>query len=158
MGGDEVIDAAHVGIDIGAVVGGDLGVERFGDAAGSELAGASIEFEGGGTDDLGEITGGAAAKAVHLPEPFGGGDVALGEPCVFLGGGLDVGSAEGIADDGDAGTHGSGEFAGDLGQGTPEEPPHAGEERDACNRNEKIDDTKDQARQHHRIVAAVTLP
>ena len=71
-----------------------------------------------GAEDFGEFSVGVAAEGVHLPEAVLGGDVALGEEEIGLGGGFNVGDAVGISADGDGrGEAGEMEVAVEGGEG-----------------------------------------
>ena len=108
VGGDVGVDAAGIGLELVKLVGGKGGGGSVGGGAELEDALLAVVLDEGGTKDLGEGSGAVAAESVHLEEAVGGGDVALGEEQVIEVGGVDGGDVLRVAGDGD----GSGE-AGD---------------------------------------------
>ena len=140
LGGDGGVDSLGVELQRVELIGWEGGEGVFG--GGAELEGAlgAVVRDHGGTEDLGQFSGGVAAEGLHLPEAVLCGDVALGDDEVIEGCGLDVGDAVGVALDGDGCAEaGDREGAIELGEGCLHGMPcpESGSEEDASEHEEE---------------------
>jgi hypothetical protein len=104
-GGEAGVGSGGVGVEEGAVGGGELSEDGLGERAEAVRARAAVERERDFAEEFGEFAGGAAAQEIHLKKTILGVEKAEGAGDVGARGAADRGDAEGVARGGD----GSGE-------------------------------------------------
>ncbi len=161
VSGDEIIDAARVGGEGGAVGVGKSDVGILGDAAHAKFARLAIAFEERRAENFGERARGETSQGVHLEEAILCGDVPLNKKGILLAGGADVRLAVRIEGDGGARGEGSVERAGALRQGTPHVPINkedGGDQRGGDRNVHNFNGTRNQVLSHLRGVNSQSYP
>ncbi len=113
-----------------------------GEAAEAVGAHVTVDGEGGGADEGGQLSRGEAAGEIHLEEALLGVEIALGADGVLEGFGPDARDAEGIALDGDGGREASErDLALESGErGDEREPDGEDEQEEGCNEDARADE------------------
>ena len=100
MGLDEVVHAARVGRQRGAVLRPQRAIRRLRNAPHAQPARIAVEFQSPRTRDFREVPAGQAPQRIHLEEPVLRRRVALREKGVILARRGDVRHSQRIARDG----------------------------------------------------------
>jgi len=152
MSVDEIIDAARIFHEEGALIPGQILQVLFGNLTDAHAARAFVGGESDAPKNLGELAGGKATDDIHLPQSVLGRHISLQENGILPRGGFDMWNAAGVALDDSWTADRCADFAGYFGQRPNNQPVYGEGQKHGKQSYAHINDAHS-ASQHFSILA-----